>query len=73
MAARDIVTPPSHYDLDPEPVDVIQAWGLNFCLGNVVKYTSRAGRKKGESKVDDLQKAINYLKFEIAQEKKNAD
>ncbi len=46
-----------------EPVDVINDWQLNFNLGNVIKYVSRAGRK--ENLLEDLQKAQYYLKYEI--------
>lgn len=56
---------PDHYAVNPEPVKVIQAWGLNFCLGNVVKYVARAGRKAGNSKRQDLEKAIIYLQIEL--------
>ena len=56
---------PSHYDLETEPLEVIQAWDLNFCLGNVVKYVARAGKKKGETKESDLKKAMDYLHFEL--------
>jgi hypothetical protein len=44
---------------------VIQAWDLNFCLGNVVKYIARAGRKDGNTKEKDLKKAIQYIEFEL--------
>ena len=56
---------PEHYAVNPEPVKVIQAWGLNFCLGNVVKYVARAGRKAGNSKKQDIEKAIVYLQIEL--------
>lgn len=42
-----------------EAIKVIEAWGLGFHLGNVVKYIARAG-KKGDAK-DDLKKAAFYL------------
>lgn len=42
-----------------EPIDVIEAWGLGFHLGNVVKYIARAG-KKGAA-LEDLRKARWYL------------
>lgn len=59
-------TSPAHYaDLEPQPLDVIIAWSLPYCLGNVVKYIARAGRKPGESALDDLQKARVYLDREI--------
>lgn len=41
-------------------------WDLNFNLGNVVKYVSRNGRKPNESSLKDLEKARQYLDFEIA-------
>ncbi len=56
---------PSHYDLDPEPIDVIKSWGLDFCLGNVIKYIARAGNKVGETKDKDLHKAMEYLRIEL--------
>ena len=56
---------PDHYAVNPEPVKVIQAWGLNFCLGNVIKYVARAGRKVGNSKRQDIEKAIVYLQIEL--------
>lgn len=46
-----------------EPKDVIRDWGLNFNLGNAVKYISRAGYK--EDKIEDLRKARTYLDFEL--------
>lgn len=46
-----------------EPKDVIMDWQLDFCLGNVVKYIARAGRK-GDM-LEDLQKAKQYIEFEI--------
>lgn len=39
--------------------DFICDQGLNFHLGNAIKYICRAGYK--ESKVEDLKKAIHYL------------
>jgi len=55
---------PVHYggkDNPYEAIKVIEAWELDFCLGNVIKYISRAG-KKGEWKHrEDLEKAAWYL------------
>lgn len=61
----DAVSRPSHYmeGRKYEPRKVIADWGLNFNLGNAVKYISRAGRKG--DKIEDLQKAIQYIEFEI--------
>lgn len=52
---------------DPyEAIKVIQAWGLNFSLGSVLKYVKRAGAKEGEADLKDLRKARDYINFEIA-------
>lgn len=61
----DNVKHPSHYAEGRkfEPKDVIRDWGLNFNMGNAVKYLSRAGRKG--DKVEDLQKAQQYIQFEL--------
>lgn len=58
-------TTPEHYKLDPEPIAVIKAWDLGFCLGNVIKYIARAGHKAGESRDSDLHKAMEYLRMEL--------
>ncbi|ADF42425.1 nucleotide kinase [Synechococcus phage S-CBS2] len=58
---------PNHYrgDRKHEPIDVIEDWGLNYRLGNAVKYVSRNGRKPGEDPIEGLKKAIWYLEREI--------
>lgn len=48
-----------------EPVKVICDWDLNFNLGNTVKYIARAGKKPGNSQIQDLEKARRYLTYEI--------
>ena len=60
-------TNPGHYKrLDPEPIIVIERWDLGFCLGNAVKYISRAGHKAGADATEDLEKARWYIDREIA-------
>ena len=44
----------------------IRDQGLNFHLGNAIKYICRAGYK--DSKIQDLQKAIHYLENELEYE-----
>ncbi len=63
---------PNHYGGD-HVQRFIERFNLNFALGNVVKYVSRAGRKRGESKLTDLQKAAWYLGREIERTKKVAN
>lgn len=63
----EAVDHPAHYggaDNPYEAIKVIEAWELGFCLGNTVKYISRAG-KKGD-RLEDLKKARWYLDREIA-------
>ena len=65
---QEQVNHPSHYggkDNTYEAIKVIDAWNLDFCLGNVVKYISRAGKKGNNSKEQDLKKALWYLEHEI--------
>lgn len=45
--------------------DFIDDMEFNFNLGNVIKYVSRAGKKEGNSKLQDLEKARDYLDHEI--------
>lgn len=52
-----------------EAFDVIDAFDLDFNLGNAFKYIARAGKK--DSKVEDLRKAVTYLNREIEKEEKN--
>ena len=67
---------PYHYggkDKPYEAIKVIEAWQLNFCLGNVVKYISRAGKKDPAKTVEDLEKAVWYLEREINTLKESTD
>ena len=56
---------PTHYQGTIQPIDLINAQNLNFNLGNVVKYVCRAGKKEGENILSDLEKAKNYINYEI--------
>lgn len=62
---HNAVKSPLHYTAGRtyEPKDVIRDWGLNFNLGSALKYIARAGRKGNT--VEDLEKAREYLAFEI--------
>lgn len=73
MSKVEKVDHPTHYggkDNTYEAIKVIEAWGLNFSLGSVLKYISRAGRKDGESELDDLRKALWYLNREVERRSK---
>ncbi|MFF9653057.1 DUF3310 domain-containing protein [Streptomyces sp. NPDC014622] len=62
---EDEVNHPSHYTWLPNGIEVIDITELlNFNLGNVVKYTLRAGHKHDEP-LTDLRKAAWYINREI--------
>jgi hypothetical protein len=61
----DLVNQPPHYTTGGiETIDFIEAKKLNYNLGNVVKYLTRADHKG--NKLEDLQKAQWYLTREIS-------
>lgn len=64
-----------HYCMNGmEAIDVIEAYGLNFALGNAVKYILRCGHKGGMTDaVADLEKARAYLTREIERRKHDSD
>ena len=71
--AEEQVNHPEHYGGEDNPyeaIKVIEAWELNFNLGNTVKYISRAGKKDVNKLLQDLEKAEWYLKREIQNLKK---
>lgn len=63
--AADSINHPSHYTYSAiEPIDVIEAWDLDWYLANIIKYIGRAGHK-GPA-IEDLKKARWYLERAIA-------
>jgi hypothetical protein len=65
LPQSDPVNHPAHYKAGGvETIDFIEAKDLNYRLGNVVKYVSRAGKKNSDP-VQDLEKAAWYLNREI--------
>lgn len=57
---------PKHYNEGRfECIDVIEEIGLNFHLGNAMKYIWRAGKKDPAKEVEDLEKDAWYLKRRI--------
>lgn len=64
QAEPDMVNHPPHYKVGGiETIDFIDAKKLNYNLGNVVKYITRADYK-GE-RTENLQKALWYLNREL--------
>lgn len=69
-AAQEAVDHPAHYggrDSTYEAIKVIDAWKLDFALGNAVKYIARAGKKDPTKEIEDLRKARWYLDHRITQ------
>lgn len=59
-------TKPNYYknDLNTlDVIDIVKILNLNFNLGNVLKYITRAGKK--DNVIQDLQKAREYIDREI--------
>lgn len=62
----DPVNSPAHYnDGKIEVIEYIEDKKLGFCLGNAIKYISRAGKKDPTKEVEDLKKAIWYVERRI--------
>lgn len=63
--SKEVINHPDHYggDTPYEAIKVIEAWGLNFNLGNLIKYIKRCDSKNG---LEDLKKGLWYLEREIA-------
>jgi hypothetical protein len=63
-----------HYrKTDIQPIELITEWGLDFSLGNVLKYICRAGKKQNASIKDDLMKALWYLTYHLTEDTDVAD
>lgn len=60
---KEMINHPIHYTQGIEAIDYIESHKLSFCLGNVVKYITRAKHKGTE--LQDLKKASWYLDREI--------
>lgn len=63
----DMINHPKHYNRGIEAIVVIEAWELDYCLGNVVKYICRSGIKDPAKEIEDLKKAAWYLNRRIEQ------
>ncbi len=63
---NDSVNHPAHYtDGKIEVIEFIEDKNLGFCLGNAVKYISRAGKKDPSKTIEDLKKAQWYINRQI--------
>ena len=63
MSAIDKQVGGDHYkDMAIQPIEYIQANGLSYIEGNIVKYISRWREKNG---IEDLKKIKHYVEFLI--------
>ena len=71
MEEKEMVNSPDHYGKGAyEAINVIEAWGANFNIGNSLKYLSRYGKKDPNAIIQDLEKARWYIDREINNLKK---
>ena len=67
-------TAPDHYrQTSIDTCTVADAWNLSRWLTMSLKYIQRAGKKSQESKLDDIQKAVWYLVYEMTKDHTAAD
>ena len=60
------VNHPSHYNSGKiEVIEAIEDWGMDYHRGNAIKYIARAGKKDPDTFLEDLEKAVWYLKRKI--------
>jgi len=68
-APAETINHPAHYGGDTvyETIKIIRAqgWLKEFCLGNALKYMTRAGKKEKVKELEDLKKARWYLDYLI--------
>lgn len=74
----DTINPAHYRDGKIEVIEYIEDKKLGFCLGNAVKYISRAGKKHSgnmtdkEKEIDDLKKAKWYIERRISEIEKES-
>ena len=51
-----------------ECIDYIESHNLGkgFNRGNIIKYVTRAGEKNKDTEIEDLEKALAYVNYELA-------
>ena len=61
----------SHYaqtkNYQATEIIIDQGHGTGFCMGNILKYAQRYGKKQGRNK-DDLMKVIHYAIIQLSQD-----
>lgn len=65
-AHEDVVNHPKHYNAGKiEVIEFIEDQDLGMHLGTAVKYICRAGKKDPSKVVQDLEKAVWYIRRKI--------
>ncbi len=60
------VSHPAHYNSGKiEVIEALEDWKLDFHCANAVKYVARAGKKDPTKEMEDLEKAVWYLRRKI--------
>lgn len=65
IVSKSVDHPDYYSDGKIEVIDFIEDKNLGFCLGNAVKYISRAGKKDKSKEIEDLEKASWYIQRRI--------
>jgi len=66
MQVDNKVIKPNHYKAGEfDVIKFCQIHDINFELGNVIKYVTRAGKKENNSELQDLYKAREFLNRRI--------
>ena len=77
VSGHNAVDNPSHYcGTKYQVINFIEDWGLGYCLGNVVKYICRAGKKyvgDKQKELQDLKKAKWYLERRLEEHKNGVE
>ena len=61
MINKDKEVGGTHYaDMKIEPIEIIEAFELDFVQGSIIKYISRYKNKNG---IEDLKKALHYCRM----------
>ena len=60
----------SYYNWIPDIECINVAEHFSYCLGCAIKYIWRSGKKNPDTEIEDLEKAREYLNYEIERLKK---
>lgn len=63
---KDSVNSPAHYNVGKiEVIEFLEDQQFGFHLGNAIKYIARAGKKDPAKEVEDLDKAVWFIRRKI--------